>query len=426
MKKTVLFATAAVLAPAALALAQEDKLPSSATSAPETSLTPQTKPPAAVQNYVEALRTELDTAPKDAASAGEKPRTAGAKGAKGAEKGGAVSIHRELLWEEDLEHFQRRKVLAPKKRLEGGISEVHVVQPGDTLWDLSSRYLNSPWLWPRVWSYNPHITNPHWIYPGQVVRFRPLVASVGTESTEPPLTAAIEKIVPGHQGVTHFVPYGFLSREAVKQAGKLEHSPNDQLMLSRYHTGYVSFAKPQDVKVGDKFLTARLGDEVEHPATGKSMGQLVAYTGELEVTAVGKDNTYFTTTVRQSWRSVERSDLILPWENVRYKTEQRANGVELRGYIVATRNKLLGRHQLAFIDLGSKQGVEVGNRFRVARRGDGYQREEEFEGNLKKMPLEDVGEVVVLSVKPESATGLVTRSLRELEVGDKIEMRKGE
>ncbi len=51
--------------------------------------------------------------------------------------------------------------------------ETHKVQRGDTLWDLSARYLNSPWYWPKVWSYNPEIGNPHWIYPGNVVRLRP-------------------------------------------------------------------------------------------------------------------------------------------------------------------------------------------------------------------------------------------------------------
>ena len=86
-------------------------------------------------------------------------------------------------------------------------------------------------------------------------------------------------------------------------AGKLEHSPNDQIMLSRYHSAYVSFVKPQDVKVGDKFLTARVGEEIEHPATGKKVGYMVTYSGELEVTAVGKDNTYFTPSVAPTWRA---------------------------------------------------------------------------------------------------------------------------
>jgi hypothetical protein len=53
------------------------------------------------------------------------------------------------------------------------VSETHSVQGGDTLWDLCSKYLNSPWYWPKIWSYNPQLTNPHWIYPGNELRFYP-------------------------------------------------------------------------------------------------------------------------------------------------------------------------------------------------------------------------------------------------------------
>jgi hypothetical protein len=51
--------------------------------------------------------------------------------------------------------------------------DTYTVRPGDTLWDLSGRFLNNPWYWPKIWSYNPDITNPHWIYPGNVLKFYP-------------------------------------------------------------------------------------------------------------------------------------------------------------------------------------------------------------------------------------------------------------
>ncbi|OEE00327.1 LysM peptidoglycan-binding domain-containing protein [Vibrio cyclitrophicus] len=44
--------------------------------------------------------------------------------------------------------------------------QVYVVVKGDTLWDISTMYLDSPWLWPRLWQVNPEIENPHLIYPG--------------------------------------------------------------------------------------------------------------------------------------------------------------------------------------------------------------------------------------------------------------------
>ena len=47
---------------------------------------------------------------------------------------------------------------------------VHTVVEGDTLWDLSAKYLGSPWKWTEIWERNRFITNPHYIYPGiQVV-----------------------------------------------------------------------------------------------------------------------------------------------------------------------------------------------------------------------------------------------------------------
>ena len=54
-----------------------------------------------------------------------------------------------------------------------GTPEEYTIQKGDTLWDLSQKFLNSPWYWPKIWSQNPSIENPHWIYPGNKLKLVP-------------------------------------------------------------------------------------------------------------------------------------------------------------------------------------------------------------------------------------------------------------
>ena len=52
------------------------------------------------------------------------------------------------------------------------VPDEYEVEEGDTLWLISQEFFQDPWLWPNLWALNPHITNPHWIYPGDLIRLK--------------------------------------------------------------------------------------------------------------------------------------------------------------------------------------------------------------------------------------------------------------
>jgi LysM repeat protein len=333
-------------------------------------------------------------------------------------------------------------------RMQGGRESspgtVHTVVKGDTLWDLSEQYLGTPWYWPKVWSYNPQIANPHWIYPGNQIRFyaageegaaRVAVATPEGGELAPPETmddnGGLE--VAGKIGYTAPPAVtssheGFVTPREVEEAGTIDHSPSEALMLSYPDTVYVRFNKNTQAKVGDTYAVFRTVKKVDHPVTGKSLGYLTEIVGKVRVTQLGRHEV--TAQIVASSDEIRRGDKVAAGgEQLKVNVTARPNGKDLKGYVVSALVPyltIMGEESKLLVDRGSADGVEPGNTFTIIRQTDPNKSILDVNGDEDlSLPIQDIATCMAVTVKEHVSTCVLVRSIKEVVPGDRMEMRTG-
>ncbi|HSN13492.1 MAG TPA: LysM domain-containing protein, partial [Anaeromyxobacteraceae bacterium] len=331
--------------------------------------------------------------------------------------------------------------------------DTYTVRPGDTLWDLSGRFLNNPWYWPKIWSYNPDITNPHWIYPGNLLRFYPSAeeAPVRVEPEEPEPTPVKEPEdlaksdlkapapIEEQDAVSVAGPYKigyhqasrlarhdtFVTPRELAESGEIHSAFEEKIMLSALDRAYATFEKKAKVTVGETYVIYKTVRPIYHPKTGELWGYQSSVLGAAKVVAV--DERAVKLDITLSFDEIERGALLGPWtEKLLRRVDRKPNHKALDGRIIATQADIVtqvGEHHVVFVDRGQRDGVEEGNVFTVVRSGDLYGRDPHVAPWDDDLPPEDVGDLLIVDVKERASTALVTRSLSELMVGDRVQMR---
>ncbi|MGZ6076169.1 MAG: LysM peptidoglycan-binding domain-containing protein [Myxococcaceae bacterium] len=331
-----------------------------------------------------------------------------------------------------------------------GPSTVHTVEKGDTLWDLSSKYLGSPWYWPKVWSYNPQIANPHWIYPGNQVRFfpgngeeTPVQAEqvIGANGDDEGLQS--NEMIGGEDEVQMVrlpihvkrgeivVRDGFATPNEVEVAGTLVGSFAETEMLSTYDIVYLEFKDRSAVQVGASYVVFRPQQKIYHPRSGKFLGYLMQIVGTVKVN--GTREPKVRAVVDKAYDDLRRGDRIGPAKERLVDTVNAVpNAVTLQNLtVVAEVNQnltVVGDHNRVLIDAGSAQGVQLGNVFTIIRQTDpitsGVGVDPSANQDLS-LPVEDVGRCMAVDVRETVTTCQILRSVRELVAGDRAELRAG-
>ena len=317
----------------------------------------------------------------------------------------------------------------------GPTPELHVVRRGDTLWDICWYYFNDPWQWPKVWSYNAQITNPHWIYPGDLVRLLPRgFLSAATPTSDPGLEPETNPDVrppdaptPVRRQDVAVRQLAFVDKKHLDSSMFIVGSVDDKELLATGDEVYVSYPEDQVPKIGDRHSIYAEDRRVEHKK--KVVGSYVRIVGELQITSV-KVGKRAQARILSSNFEIERGQRVGPLLRQFRTVPPTRNEVNLQGTIVAmlTADQLIGQGEVVFMDLGKSTGIKVGNRLFVVRRGDAFdpdaQPTELVGQDDPAFPSRALGQVVVIEVGPSLSVGLVDRSVEEMGVGDLVMMRK--
>jgi hypothetical protein len=307
-------------------------------------------------------------------------------------------------------------VIAQDVALRSDHPDEYVVVKGDTLWDISGRFLDKPWQWPAIWHANPQIANPHLIYPGDVVslvyidgvpqlRLRrgdtvKLSPSARVVDREDPINAVpFDSIKPFIRNIRVLSPSEFegLPYILANRDDRLTATISDQ-----------TYARGLDGEVGEEFIVARLAniyDSVGDPPVTRRVSPqkhwmrepyiwdynqsnwspihpwnrkadnpvgyelievsrvVLSQTGEISVLDIIRDRT-----------EVRAGDFILPANDMGYESTFYPHAMESTPdnlQILATSGQKIGvgTFQIVSISGGNRQGLQSGHVFSAFRQG---------------------------------------------------------
>jgi hypothetical protein len=325
------------------------------------------------------------------------------------------------------------------------VPDYHIVQSGDTLWDISGYYLTDPYLWPKVWSWNEHVTNAHWIFPGDRIRLYDPTRDRGGRKS-PSMKFRRTELPPGRAEGTYLLDQvAFVDAEAFETSMKIIGGGEATVMMASLDTVYMSYDKGNPPIPGERLIAYAPTREVkrvdEKGRSRETVGYLVQIMGEVEVDSVATKAAEGT--VMNSVNPVERGYRVGPLRRVYRRIETKDSERSASGLVLTTLNAsgpipiktknprrgrdpdlLAGEEQFCVTDLGTKDGVQVGNILEVVRKGDEYTKK-----RVLAIPYEEgwprrvIGALLVVEANEETSLAVSVYSRREFERGDHVELR---
>jgi LysM repeat protein len=320
--------------------------------------------------------------------------------------------------------------------------EGHVVRRGETLWEISSRYYQNPYHWPRLWGNNPQVQNPHWIYPGDRIRLRdPNVAASASL-----LHLGNRRAVPA--GTIFLRDMGWIDSKNDDTWGELVGSPSDKMMLSAGDDIYIQLGDKREVALGEELTIFRPVRTVD---SENMSGELVSIRGTARIERYNPKTKMVRAKIVESLDVIERGAKIGPVGRKFDVVPPIKSDIDLEISILASvyPNHFFGNQQVVFLDRGNKQGLKPGMRVFAVSRGDKWQQslktvgklallrprveddrparfDDHFtDGDEDRLPDETYAELRVMRVREHTATAIVVQAKHEIERNARLVVRKG-
>ena len=323
-------------------------------------------------------------------------------------------------------------VLAAPVELNPVHPDRYTVVRGDTLWDISARFLRDPWHWPEVWQANAQIENPHLIYPGDIIVLSfvdgaPVLRVERQASKDLKLSPrvraeALDLAIPT-------IPIDaiaqFLTRPFVFDKGALDDVPyvvhflGDHIVGGAGHQIYVrSITEPESWK----YEVVRPGKPYIDPKTEEILGYEALFIGNADLQRTGDPAKMLLTKTKMETMIGDRLLPILKDEPIT-NFQPRAPETLIEGQIISVLNGVsqIGQFNVVVLNRGSSDGLESGHVLRVLQGGQKIRDTvRDRRGEMVTLPLEEAGVMMVFRTFDRVSFGLIMYATDSLHVFDTV------
>jgi hypothetical protein len=326
----------------------------------------------------------------------------------------------------------------PLSALAANAPDTYTVKRGDTLWDISSIFLTSPWRWPELWGMNKdQIANPHLIYPGQLLR---LVKSNGRARLEIAdgrgqpgdvvrLSPQVRDVTGAGEAIASIpnrVIEPFLSQPAVVSAGELAKYPRivatqeGRVFLGRGDTAYARGIADERIERYNVFRPAKPLFDPDDTARKTPIAYEAFYLGSAQIAKGGE---VATLQIRESTQEIGVGDRLIPVSRqpvISYVPRRPEKAIDGRIVSIYSGLNQTGTQSVVTLNRGAKHGLEVGHVLGLLETGATILDRTSDKREFVKLPDERIGEMFVFRVFDDISYALVMRVTKPVRVGDRF------